>query len=408
MAIETVTRRTVRSLVARTVNDRIVEGTATAGGASTLDDTAKLLHDDDAFNGMEIYIHTGTSSGDARRVTDFDGTTNDRITVASAWSSTPDTTSQYEIHKRFTVAEYNEAIDSAIRATRWSHMDIKKDMSLLTNCALLNPLFANFTTANQADSWTNSGNNFSQTLTNLNLVGQGTVRFWAVVHGDSTDIKFEVTDGTTTVSDSHHGKGWDLLYVDLAVAAGATSVTCQITVDAAASITQTQETGTKLRGLNSAKLVFNTGEIAYVDSVFAPFGHVQSLYTMPSNVHSLHRVEYEENSPAYDDVYLAKSRALKPADWDGYGTVLEMRNDRVALPDNRMLTLHGMMVPDVPTADTEAIDINVELVRLYAAQTLLYQAGDAQEASNFKRQYDELNALSRVVYPSNSRIITPN
>lgn len=66
------------------------------------------------------------------------------------------------------------------------------------------------------------------------------------------------------------------------------------------------------------------------------------------------------------------------------------------------------MVPDVPTTDTETLDINVELVRLYAAQTLLYQAGDAQEASNFKRQFDELNVLSRVVYPSNSRIITPN
>lgn len=408
MAIESVTRRTVRSLVSRTVNDRIVEGTATAGGAATLDDTAKLLHDDDAFNGMEIYIHTGTSSGDARRVTDFDGTTNDRVTVASNWSSTPDTTSQYEIHKRFTVESYNEAIDSAMRATRWSHMDIKKDMSLLTNCALLNPLFANFTTANQADSWTNSGNNFSQVLPNLNLVGGQTRRFFAVIHGDSTDIKFEVTDGTSTVSDGHHGKGWDLLYVDLAVAAGATTVTCQITVDGASSITQTQETGTKLRGLNSAKLVFNTGEVAYVDSVFAFIGYQQALYTMPSGIHSLHSVEYELSSPSYDDVYLPISGKLDPADWNGYGTVLEIRDSRVALPDNRMITLRGLMVPDVPTTDTETLDINVELVRLYAAQTLLYQAGDAQEASNFKRQYDELNALSRVVYPSNSRIITPN
>jgi len=408
MAIESVTRRTVRSQVARTVNDRIVEGTATAGGAATLDDTANLLHDDDAFNGMEIYIHTGQSSGDSRQVSDFDGTSNDRITVSKAWTATPNTTSQYEIHKRFTVAEYNEAIDSAIRATRWSHMDIKKDMSLLTNCALLNPLFANFTTANQADNWTNSGNNFSQALYNLNVVGKQSYRFFAVVHGNSTGIKFEVTDGTTTVSDSHHGKGWDLLYVDLAVAAGATSVTTQITVDAASSITQTQETGTKLRGLNSAKLVFNTGQIAYVDSVYAPMGFVQSLYEMPSGIHSLHKVDYETSSPAYDDIYMAWSHCLEPADWSGYGTVLELRNSRVTLPDNRMLTLHGLMVPDVPTSDTETLDINVELVRLYAAQTLLYQAGDAQEASNFKRQFDELNVLSRVVYPSNSRIITPN
>lgn len=85
---------------------KVTSGTADAGSATnTLDlataggtpiATADLT--DDSLNDMYAIIDGGAAQGDFRKITDFDGTTNDRITVDSNWSTTTDNTSQYSIY----------------------------------------------------------------------------------------------------------------------------------------------------------------------------------------------------------------------------------------------------------------------------------------------------------------------
>ena len=124
MAIESVTRRTLRSIIADAVGDLVVEGTATAGGSTTLTDTNNLLFtDDSALVGAWAFIHTGTSIGDERAISAYSAS-SDQITNL-AWTSTPTTSSQYEIHRKFRVRQYNRAIDQALRRSRWAWLTHK-------------------------------------------------------------------------------------------------------------------------------------------------------------------------------------------------------------------------------------------------------------------------------------------
>jgi hypothetical protein len=78
---------------------RIHIATAQAGTSTTI--TLALVGSavDDAYTGMTIRIHTGTGSGQERRITDYVGATR-VATVQSAWSVNPNNTSQYHVIDR--------------------------------------------------------------------------------------------------------------------------------------------------------------------------------------------------------------------------------------------------------------------------------------------------------------------
>ena len=68
-------------------------GTATAGGASTLTNSAKSWATNQWTN-SQIRISSGTGAGQIRTISSNTGTV---ITVSAAWTTTPDATSQYSI-----------------------------------------------------------------------------------------------------------------------------------------------------------------------------------------------------------------------------------------------------------------------------------------------------------------------
>lgn len=72
-----------------------LEGTAVAGGATTITLAADASSVDDAYNGKTIYITNGTGSGQSKTITDYDG--GDQQATVSAWTTQPDTTSTYRI-----------------------------------------------------------------------------------------------------------------------------------------------------------------------------------------------------------------------------------------------------------------------------------------------------------------------
>lgn len=77
-------------------NYRDYTGTAITGGASSITLPSDASPYDDYYNGMAIEILAGTSVGDVRYITDYDGTTK-VATINTAWASPVDATSVFEI-----------------------------------------------------------------------------------------------------------------------------------------------------------------------------------------------------------------------------------------------------------------------------------------------------------------------
>jgi len=76
-------------------------GTATAGAAATLTDTASRKESDDFWTGGRVEILNGTGAGQVRDVTDFVQSTS-VITVSPAWAINPSTDSVYKIVRGYT------------------------------------------------------------------------------------------------------------------------------------------------------------------------------------------------------------------------------------------------------------------------------------------------------------------
>ena len=98
------TEQVVVTYVKRAVDGRTVyseqisghEGTSQAGLALSIDLAADASESDDAYNGLEVEILSGTGSGQTRTVNDYDGATR-RATVDVAWATNPDATSVYKV-----------------------------------------------------------------------------------------------------------------------------------------------------------------------------------------------------------------------------------------------------------------------------------------------------------------------
>lgn len=75
---------------------QIPAGVAQAGGSSTITLASGASTTDDIYNGRLIHVIAGTGSGQTRRISDYVGSTR-VATVASSWSTTPDSTSEYAI-----------------------------------------------------------------------------------------------------------------------------------------------------------------------------------------------------------------------------------------------------------------------------------------------------------------------
>lgn len=71
-------------------------GTAQAGGAASITLDGGAYATDDYLNGMVVFISSGTGNGQARLITDYDGTTK-VATVTPAWAVNPDNTSSFHI-----------------------------------------------------------------------------------------------------------------------------------------------------------------------------------------------------------------------------------------------------------------------------------------------------------------------
>lgn len=75
------------------------QGMGDSATSTTIIDDALIGIADDYFNGDIIEIVAGTGAGQQRMVSDFNGTTGE-VTISSAWTTNPDTTSRFIIYDR--------------------------------------------------------------------------------------------------------------------------------------------------------------------------------------------------------------------------------------------------------------------------------------------------------------------
>ena len=412
---ESVARRVLRREIAQRIGDLIVEGTATAGAATTMTDTVNLLFTDNTdLVGAFVFIHTGTGIGQERPVTAFTAS-SDQVTVPT-WTTNPDSTSQYEIHRRHPVAEYNRAIDAALRASRLLQVSAIHDRSLLTQTPLLNPVFTNW--ANGAslapDSWTLVTAGLQQTL-NIFDHANSPVAIRAVVASVSALTRLSVSDGVGSAqTDSHAGTGgWEELLIEYTPSGTSSSLQIDLEINTTGSASIARNADRRLRGPYSAAVTRNS-LVAYFDSVHVSIGRNIYEHTLPANIHSIHRLAIESpHYPSADPELGGGEYTVPHRFWFGHhGTVsptttIGFRQEHYVPPSNRLITIEGTRYPSMPSADTSEILANVEAVVLYAAYTLLDAEGRTNEAASKLAAYKLIEGDTRISYPPNSRIIGP-
>jgi hypothetical protein len=105
----------LRHMVAQLLGDLLL-GVATGGTTTTLIDSERI-EGNDFCRGAWVCVYAGTNRGIERKVSTFanafsSGTAT--LTFGTAAPNAYDTTSYYELHKRFSVDEYNRAINTAL------------------------------------------------------------------------------------------------------------------------------------------------------------------------------------------------------------------------------------------------------------------------------------------------------
>lgn len=124
-----VRRWELRHRIAQMLGDLRTGVSTGSNSTTTLKDTGVVEGDND-WRSQWLYVYAGTSRGDERQVTSFTQS-GGIFTVGTAWTSTPDTTSRYELHRRWSVADYNRAIDMAVQEAATDYLLPITDESIL-------------------------------------------------------------------------------------------------------------------------------------------------------------------------------------------------------------------------------------------------------------------------------------
>jgi len=84
-----------------------------------------LTDANDYYNDWWMHIFAGVNVGEKRKVSDFVSATN--ITVSPAFTANLTTNSQFELHKMFSIDQYNDAINRAIETGKDEYLIDKVD-----------------------------------------------------------------------------------------------------------------------------------------------------------------------------------------------------------------------------------------------------------------------------------------
>ena len=90
-------------------------GTAQAGSTTTITLASTASATNDIYNGMTVYISSGTGDGQIKVITDYVGAT--KVATVSTWTTNPDNTSVYEVMPLVTISHGSETPAPTTTAT---------------------------------------------------------------------------------------------------------------------------------------------------------------------------------------------------------------------------------------------------------------------------------------------------
>lgn len=105
----------LRQSLAITFDDNIM-GRVESGNTTTFV-CSYLLRGDDYYNGWDCHFYVGTHKDTSREVYDWVNSTK-TITISPEVTASCDTTDYFELHKKFTTAQYNDVINRAIEIAK--------------------------------------------------------------------------------------------------------------------------------------------------------------------------------------------------------------------------------------------------------------------------------------------------
>jgi len=125
-------------------------------------------------------------------------------------------------------------------------------------------------------------------------------------------------------------------------------------------------------------------------------------YSLPSTIQTLDVVKMARSSPTTSDPNETEVfDQLALTEWEvdaGSGNPSPVLRLLRPVEKNRTLLLYGMGYPAIPTADTDTIEANSELLVLRAASQLTSE-------DRFERDYQTLKRETQSYYPKNSRAV---
>jgi len=350
--------------IARNIGDVVAAGTATAGAATTITDTANLIHATaDQLKGYRVYVHTGTNSGKERVITAFDQTTY-KITFATMTVAC-DTTTQYVIFRKHHYEDYNKALTLAEDAAAEAIAQDRHDyfIPLLDETLVVNDLLMGtggmerWTATTYPDGWTADANStiseentiYDKGTSSAKMVSDGTNEgylSWSlyqylkyagkqfdfiakILTATASRARIRLTDGTTTTNSDYHtgASGWEEIEIEnfeLAAEATLTTPIASLRIEAGTAVT------------------------AYFDDVRLLSHSDIYIYTLPTVPYEFYTIAeiWQESSTEGDYDFLIPNRFWKIQ--GGYSTnYLVFDTNSFPLTKNRHLRILGQTTASV-------------------------------------------------------------
>lgn len=409
MAVEGVTRKELRRRLAGAMQDDIVRGTNDGDTTLTVSDAQGIANfAADSLNGTFVRINGGTGAGQERPVVDSSGSL---VTAAYLFSPTLDNTSTFEIHRKFSAAQYDDAIDQAIRRSRWSHLRQIRRRALLSGTRVVNPLFTDWNAAASVpDGWESSGIWMQQVLVNpYEMVGK-TVNIKMLVWSNGAESPvFDIANETGSFSTlAVLGGGWALLEGTITL----TSADGTEIIKIGSGGIKTLTAWTRVPGIVGPYALrgeWSDGSVIIFDYIWIE-SDLREYKLEPDDADG---TDLRGQFDTIDTVRLSTAAAptedptmmeVSQHKWD---IAVDTDANRVvfsdALPAGRLIELVGMGTENVGGDDDDVLRINAEVVELYALYRLCMISGEFTKAQLYLDQWTRLRNETRTNWPAYSR-----
>ncbi len=383
-----------------------------------------VFQSDTMLKGKEVSVVGGGGATQSRGIFAFtpyspgSGTLRGQIEVLNPWSTVPSTNSEIEIHGRFTLSQYNDALDRTIRAAARIIKPPKEDYSIVLNSHLKNGTFHLWANgaSSAPDDWVLTGTNaaiarsqdyaeqgwYSAKLTNgasqdaslyQDIANFGALagkavslkaRVFVPTISPATTLKLDWGTGSSESSSAEQGVV-DLEVLNAEIDKDATQLRCSIAIASGSSIS------------------------VYIGKVWLEGPDYVYAHDLPSGWFRITRIWMEGIQNGVFNIPIDRLRDNAVVVWN----VDKERSPRQLVfarniftpAAGKVLHITGQGVPQLPSADSDNFPIDSEYALLKARTELFNMLPlDSEDGQGFRSRYDrDIVRLARLQRELTSR-----